>query len=375
MPDDQEDRAPQGSDSGRPALAARHWHLSWRLIALIAVPAAAVVALGGQRTSQLDNGAASNQQVQQLANLGNAVAGEHGLTCDLEDEADGVAAYVAAGRTGAASALLLPQAHFDITNLQETQFAQLTSTVSAGASPQVQGALTAAEASLQGIKIARSDATSADSKITALATIQAYYTQIGPLLALDEQIASTSGDPTLSADVRALDALSRAEDAASEERAVLDAALTSGAFQTGELTQLSESNADYTAELAEFEDGLSNGQLQAYDNEVSGTFVFDANGMLTAALDRGVLPANPSSTFPTTERAWYESMTFEVNQMRLYEQSLLDAIQARSQALGAQATQAVLDTWLEVLAALVALLAIAVVAARRSSASGSVHWI
>jgi hypothetical protein len=376
MADDLDPRTPQTSEPGTPELGTWRWRLGWRLIALIAIPALAVVALGGQRSSQLDSSAAANQQVQQLAGLGNAIAGEHGLASAVEDEADSAAAYVAAGRTGSVSDLMLPQAHFDITNLEEDQFAQLASEISTGSSPGLQGALTSAQAAITRLRYARQEATG--SQAPALSTIEDYYINVGPFLALDEQIAFTSGDPTLSADVRALDLLSRAEDAASEERAILDAVLTRGAWQPGELTQLAGVNAQYTAEFSQFSSGLSNAQFRAYSNQVSGTDVKIASNMLEQALttgQAGVLPANPAlSVFPTTERAWYECMTFELNQMRMFEQSLLNAIQSRSTALQSQATEAAVDTWVEALGVLVALLAVGVIAARRSS-SGRVHWI
>ena len=376
MPDDLEARTSQGSDGGTPEPGIRQRRLSRRLIALIAIPAAAVVALGGQRTSQVDNSAAANQQVQQLASLGGAIAGEHGLTSDAEDEADSVAVYIAAGKTGSASQLMVPQAHFDVTNLQVSEVTQLVDEINPQSSPALHEALASAEAAMQRLKYSRQVATS--SHASALSAIQDYYASIGPLFALDEQIASSSSDPTLSADVRALDALSRAEDAASEERAVLDAVLTRGDWQPGELALLSEANGEYLAELSEFMDGLSSAQSTAFSSEVGGRDVGIANSMLARALSTGqtgALPINLApATFPTAERAWYESMTFELNQMRMFEQSLLNAIQSRSGALQTQATQTLVDTWLEVVAVLVALLAVAVIAARRTS-SGSVHWV
>jgi hypothetical protein len=378
MPDDLEARTSQGSDGSAPQLGMRQRRLSRRLLALIAIPAAAVVVLGAQRTSQADSSAAANRQVQQLASLGGAITGEHGLTSDAEDEADSAAVYIALGRTGSASQLMLPQAHFDITNLQENEVTQLASEIDTRSSPAVPGALTSAEAAIGKLKHARQEATSVNSQASALSVVQGYYASIGPLFALDDQIASTSGDPTLSADVRSLDALSRAEDAASEERAILDAVLTRGYWQPGELTQLSGSSAEYAAELSEFTSGLSSAQSSAYSSQVSGRDVDIAGSMLQQALtigQTGALPANPvPSTFPSTERAWYESMTFKLDQMRVFEQSLVDAIQSRSNALQTQTTQAVVGTWLEVLAVLVALLAVAVIAARRSSPA-AVHWI
>jgi signal transduction histidine kinase len=344
-------------------LALRNWRVSWRLIALIAIPTVTAIAFGAVRIDEANTAAVADQHVQQLASLGNAIAGEHGLASDIEDEADSVAAYVAAGRTNASSALMLPQAHFDITNLEENQVTQLIDGINTGFSPEVQAAVTTALGSLDKLKGARAAGTS--SQETALEAIQQYYDQIPSLLALDEQIASTSGDPTLSADVRALDSLSRAEDAASEERAVLDAALTRGSFASGEVSQLTDANAEYGAEFSEFSNGLTNGQSQAYDNEVSGTDVQNANQMLQYALDTNKLPPNPASqTFSTPERAWYESMTFEINQMRLFEQSLLNAIVARSQQLHSQANNTVIETGSEVLAVLIVVLLITLIVAR-----------
>jgi hypothetical protein len=213
----------------------------------------------------------------------------------------------------------------------------------------------------------------------ALDVIQAYTNSTGLLLSLNDQIAVTSGDPQLSADVRALGALSRAENSAAEARAILDAVLTRGNWQPGEATALSEANVQQQTEIAQFQADVPDSEFTSYLATVSGAPVITAKNMLAAAVLDGqtdVLPGNPAgSGFSTALRTWQEDMTYEINQMRQVEQNLLNSIQARSQVLQVQATHAVTDDWIEMLAVMAAVLSLAVFAGWKSSPSRRIHWI
>src|ERR1700689_4086214 len=87
--------AQRGASARGSRFALRNWRVSWRLIALIAIPTVTAMAFGLVRIDEAMKSAASDQRVEQLANLGNAVT--H-LAFAMEDERDGLAGYIAANR-------------------------------------------------------------------------------------------------------------------------------------------------------------------------------------------------------------------------------------------------------------------------------------
>jgi len=377
MPEDSQDGAPPVLIRSGSRLGLGAWQVSWRLIALIAILTLAVIGFGGARISAAGNAAVGDQHVEQLASLGNAIAGQHGLVPSMEDEAGVLAEYVAEGRPESASDLVLPQANQAVTNLAAAEVESLTSKLGSGYPQQVQAAVTTVDEQIQQIKDLRAEALR--TQAPALNVIQAYTDSADSLLSLDDQIAATSGDPQLSADVRALGALSRAENSAAEARAILDAVLTRGNWQADEATVLSEVNVQQQTEIAQFQADVPDSEATDYAVTVSGAPVIMANQMLAAAVldgQTGVLPSNPAgSGFSTALRTWQEDMTYEINQMRQVEQNLLNSIQARSQVLHLQATHAATDDWIEMLAVMAAVLGLAVFAGWKSSPSRRIHWI
>jgi len=378
MPDeDSQDGAPQVLIQSGSSLGLHAWQVSWRLIALIAILTLAVIGFGGARISAAGNAAVGDQHVQQLASFGDAIAGQHGVVPAMEDEVGVLADYVAEGRPQSANDLLLPQANQAVTNLASAQAESLASKFGPGYPQQVQAAGTTVDEQIQQIKDLRVQALR--TQAPALGVIEAYTNSANILLSVDDQIASTSGDPQLSADVRALGSLSQAENSAAEERAILNAVLTRESWQPGEAVTLSDASVQERSAITQFQADVPDSEFTSYLATVSGSPVITANEMLADAVGDGqtaVVPGNPAgSEFPTAQKTWQEDMTYEINQMRQVQQNLLNAIQARSQVLHLQATHAVTDDWIEMLAVVAAVMGLAVVAGRRSSPSRRIHWI
>lgn len=377
MLENSQDGAPQALSPSGSRLGLGAWRVSWRLVGLIVVLTLAVVGFGGARINAARNATISSHQAQQLASLANAVAGEHGLVSALQDEANVLAEYVASGRPTSASDLLLPQANQAITNLAAAQVESLANKLGTGYPQPVRAAVTAVYQQIQNLKSLRAE--SLTTQAPALNVVEGYSTCVNALLALDDQIAATGGDSQLSADVMALGALERAGNSAADERAILTAALTRGAWQPGETTVLSDASAQESAELAQFQSDVPDSELASYQATVTGEPVNIADGMLAQAVKdgpAGILPGNPEgSSFATAQVTWREDMTYKINQMREFEQNLLNSIQARGQALHSQATQTVTDDWIEMLAVLGAVLGLAVFAGWKSSPSRRIHWI
>jgi Nitrate and nitrite sensing len=93
------------SPPGSP-LALRNWRVTWRLIALIAIPTMMGLVFGGLRLAAANSSANEFSQVKHLAVVGQQVTG---LVQALEDERDITTGYVAAGRPATRFAQLKKQ--------------------------------------------------------------------------------------------------------------------------------------------------------------------------------------------------------------------------------------------------------------------------
>ena len=77
--------------------ALENWRVSWRLIALIAVPTAMGLAFAGLQVSMAERNAQTMGRVERLAILGQQLTG---LAQAIEDERDNTARIIAHGRPG-----------------------------------------------------------------------------------------------------------------------------------------------------------------------------------------------------------------------------------------------------------------------------------
>jgi outer membrane murein-binding lipoprotein Lpp len=327
---------------------------------VVCVTAAAVV-LGSIRIEGAQSSAVSDQHANQQATLAGAVSL---LAASMEDEQTDLAVYVGAGRPSAKYALLFAQGQETTTEDVATQVVSLAGRSGLGLVPQfraVAGELPAL----------RREAV--DTQTPALNVIEGYSQAISGLLAFDAQIASGSGDAVYVRDVSAFSALQKAGEAAAQERAILGAALAAGKWQPGELSALSAAEQQRQTALSEFGGQATSSQQQAYQNTVSGPDVGESDQMLEQALVSGAngalgVTAPAGAGFTTVagiQGAWNQAMTFTVDQMRLAERNLLSQIQARGQALHAQATRTLLETWLEMAVVVLAVVAFAVGVTRR----------
>jgi signal transduction histidine kinase len=182
------------------------------------------------------------------------------------------------------------------------------------------------------------------------AVIVAYTAAIGSLFALNDEITSASGDPVLSDEVRTLGSLSRAKDEASQERAILDAALIQGSFDdvpAALSTAQGLEDTDLAAFVSSATQAEENDYLSTVDGERIDTGQLLANFLfLTAVSDPRLSTAHAfalafsnaqftgeSVIVPPKEGVWDSAMTETITRMRTVGQRLAAAIVARSQAL------------------------------------------
>ena len=353
--------------------ALRNWRVSWRLIALIAIPTVTAMAFGLVRIQEAMKSAASDQRVEQMANLGSAVT--H-LAFAMEDERDGLAGYIAMGRkgalhtpTGAPTSAL--DADYARTNAAAAQVTSLSSGITGNSAfpAQVKSDLSAVLDRVTDLPHYRSAAV--HSEAPSLNIVGDYSEAIADLFTLNDQISQGSSDATLSNTVRALGALSRTEDEASQQRGILYAALLDGQFEPGAEGTLSSALAAQQAELQEFQSAATIGEQQIYSNTVAGPPVDTAQEMERQAIASGgsggnvvvsVPSGSPRSASPAA--VWNSDMTATLTDMRKVEQGLVKSIIGQSQSQHNALTRTAVETGIEVLAVLIVVLMITIIVAR-----------
>jgi hypothetical protein len=227
------------------ALALRNWRVPWRLIALIVIPTVVGMVFAGLRVEVAANSAATFGRVEQLAVLSQQVTG---LAQAMDDERDLTAGFIANGRPAAGLAAL--QKQYAVTDTWAGKVRSLTRGVGAAYPAQTQANATAVVARIADLPDLRGYAV--HSETPALTVITDYSQATADLFSFNDDIAQQGGNSALVASVRTLGSLSRMKDQASQQRAILDAALTEGQYEPGVLDALTSARAQEASDLASF---------------------------------------------------------------------------------------------------------------------------
>jgi len=231
--------APAPAKRTRSSRSLKNWRVRSRLLLLIAIPTLTAVALGGVRIASSIQSAAAYQRVETLAGLGQQIIG---LSQNLEDERDQTAYYIGlgtkAGRTagllGDASAkaqLQVVRSTYAATDQSQAKVQALVSQIGSSYSAQTRQQAASALSALSQLQALRQ--ASVGTQLPVLVVVQKYQQMISNVLALNSQIAQGVGDPTLAQTVVALGLVSAMKEDASEQRAILTAALLQGGFGKG----------------------------------------------------------------------------------------------------------------------------------------------
>jgi hypothetical protein len=244
-------KEPRGQ--GRPVrLALSNWPVSARLVAVFAIASVAGLVFGGLRVSDAVGTSQAYGRTAQLAALGQQATA---LAQAMEDEQDryaGVAAYgvlqsdaqvvkAQASVTGPiATALAADQSALKTaennTDAVAVRTRSLASAIGTAFPATVQAKAEAVVTMIDSITGLRDQLTGQP----AAQVIANYSNSVGDLFSLNDEIISGSGDAALADEVRALSALSRAKDEASQQRAFLYAILL-------ELSVIDAGNGRHTA--------------------------------------------------------------------------------------------------------------------------------
>jgi signal transduction histidine kinase len=325
----------------------------WRLVALIVIPTVAGMIFAGLRVGVAAANAETFGRVEQLAVLGQQVTG---LAQAMESERDATAMFIAAGRPGRALGALRRQ--YALTDARAARVRVLARRVGRAFPDQTRADAAAVLARIADLPDLRSDTA---SQAPADVVITDYSLALTDLFTLDDDIAQEGGNAALIASVRALGALSRLKDQASQQQAILAVALAAGRIEPADLSALTAAQAQQAADLASFQTSSTLAGMQAFTDTVAGAQVDQATAMETSAIVTG---GSGGALDPHAAGAWSADMTYTVARMRLAEQRLTGSIVAQAQAAHSGAERSALLTGTAALVVVLLVLLATVIIAR-----------
>ncbi len=321
--------------------ALKNWRVRSRLVLLIAIPTLTAVVLGGISILSYARSATADARVQQLAALSANVTV---LTQHLEDERDQTVRYIGLGLSGqggrgsqgsaaatAASELNEVKQEYALSDQTAAVVRHDLGQINGSFSTQTQQEATTALTALQNLTELRKAATG--TQLPALVVVQKYTTIIQDLIALIDVTGQGTSDATLGQAIRVLGLVSRMQEEASEQRAILAEGLLVGQLSPNELTALNSALAEQQSNLSSFDTTASIAQRNLWNDSVSTSFVFQANAEETQAVT--IQQQTGKLTSDTTNvDTWYGSMSNQIDsQMASVEQALSGQISSRAAAL------------------------------------------
>ena len=342
----------------------RNWRVRSRLLLLITIPTVAALVLGGASIATSVRSALTYERVQQRAVLGASIAL---LAPRLEDERDQTAYYIALPTTGRSTAMGHGGSATDRANAsqqlqvvinQQDAANQVVSQVR-GLIAQVRPSYTPAArleadtvlAELANLPSLRRAATT--TKMPALVVVQKYTQVINDLLTLESDTAQGASDPTLSQAVRVLGLVSLMKEEASEQRAILAAALIQHSLPPSERIALANAQSLQQSNLEAFNLSATTAQRQLWNSSVSRSFVYLASSEEAQAVSlQEASPGNRQalSGDQTTPDDWYGAMKNEIDyQLGGVERNLAASVIARAGALRQAAATSAIATGAAVL--------------------------
>ncbi|MFF0573448.1 sensor histidine kinase [Streptosporangium saharense] len=318
----------EGAGSG---LRLRNWRVRSRLVALILVPTAAAVLLGGIQITASLRAATDYQRVNDLARLSDHIGA---LTHELAQERDLTSWYIAQGRPQRQTQAVRRQ--MDAVDTQATgvrDSAALLRTVVGGRTrDEVETVITR----LNDLGPLRSRAMG--STLLPDAAVDAYTLVIGDLLSLHDELGKGSDDDTLFGQALTLGALARAKEALSLQRALLSVVLVAGRFEQDQMERFLGALSEERNARRAFAVEAGSDERRLFDETADGRTADRAEFLRELVL----LRASSGASLRGLDLAkkddageWYDAVTVTIDRMREVERRHTQAIVTRSQELGA----------------------------------------
>ncbi|SDG56979.1 Signal transduction histidine kinase [Sinosporangium album] len=328
---------PRAEEEAGSAWRLHNWRVRSRLVALILVPTAAAVLLGGVQVVSSISAAADYQRVNDLARLSERISA---LTHELAEERAQVAWYIALGQPERMTAPLRDQ--MDKANNAVKSVRESAADVREGASGRAKDEVEAALNRLEDLAALRGQVL--ESKLLPDAAIGAYSQVIGDLLSLHDEIGKGSADDVLFAQSMTLTSLAGAKESAALQQALVTAVLVNGHFEQQQQEDFLGAMSREENELQRYAAEATRDERRFFDETVKGRVSERAQFLRELILIRtniGVSLKGLDQTKRDDAREWSQAMGAVVERMRTVELRHTRAIVSRSESLtGAERGQA-----------------------------------
>ncbi|MGS2647249.1 sensor histidine kinase [Streptosporangium sp. G12] len=311
-------------------LRPRNWRVRRRLVALVLVPTIAAVLLGGVQVFASMRAAGDYQRVNDLARLSAHIGT---LTHELAEERDHTAWFIALGRPE--SGVKNVRAQMDLVDGSAARVRESGSLLGEEVSGRTRDEVESAITRLDDLFPLREQALR--STLLPDAAIAAYSLLIADLLSLYDELGKGSADDVLFGQAITLDALARAKEAISFQRALLTVVLVAGRFEQGQMEQFLGALSTERNERRTFAAEAGSRDRRLFDETVNGRTAERAELLRELVLLRAASGAPLRGL--TLERKddakeWYDAVTVTIGHMREVEERHARDIVARSQRLG-----------------------------------------
>jgi signal transduction histidine kinase len=352
---DEHDEGPPGGpptdppDRGPGRRALKNWRVRSRLLLLIAIPTVTALVFGGFSIYSSVRSYQTYQRVEQLAKLGKDVTV---LAQALQNERDQTIFYISlSGADGGRPAGLSPHASiranaqpqltslhqlYAVTNRAAATVSTLAARITSGYPAQTQQAATAVQQAITGSALSSMRTAATRTLLPLLVVSQKYGQTINTVLAFNSNIGQGAGDASLAQTVSVLGLVSAMQADASQQRAILAAALNQGSFAPGELSALQDSVSSQQTSLQAFNAAATPQQLQLWSNAASRSDYALSNSQEQQALSLagGSRSGQSLANDPTTPDDWYSAMSNTIRrQMGTVAQQLVDSAISRASGL------------------------------------------
>ncbi|MFR9755283.1 nitrate- and nitrite sensing domain-containing protein [Streptomyces sp. TR06-5] len=327
---------PKGPSGPGSRMALRNWHISTRLVSLLALPVVAATALGGLRIQD------SRDNVEQLDNMR--------LLTEMTEHATELAAALQEERDKSAGPLVSTGNEKDdsvVATREATDRAREAFTDATGDldpnDERLAGVKSTVYVISRQLEELRSIRTGAyENPKYASQTVDRYSRLINSLLSLSQDMAQATSNPDMIQSTRALASFSSAKEYASIQRAIISAGL---AHKGG--PDLSENDRLYAKSALDSEDANLRSFEAIYGSEGARELLdqLDGSTINTAAetyANRVLSSETGIKQRPRSYLDWYDQDTNKIEEMEKIEYSLLDEMEQRARTLRAQAQT---DAW------------------------------
>ncbi|QBI55133.1 sensor histidine kinase [Streptomonospora litoralis] len=370
--DDGGGAAPGGPQADRAAAPAearprwwspREWRVRPRLIALIVIPTAVALVLGGLRISESVVNTVSYDRIEGAAALGEAVVD---LATELGRERVMAAAYIADDpnfEERSQDSLETLQEQIQESRQAEQRVQSLIDGLGDPGSQLTATRLQSMQDSLGNLDRVRDEVQ--NTRLTVLPMVTKYTQILDSLSGFNQTIAEGTSDTELRSSVRALTGVAKAREQLSYEGALMLHSLIRGSMSEGIRSEIEDSRATFENERANFRNSATTDQRQMYEETFVGAEVSQMATTRLRVITRAREDQQISGlTSGDTPQEYQEAAGVVLDRMSQIESNLATSVRSQAATLSAGALSRAVAESILVLIVLVAVFTLTSVVVR-----------